>query len=66
MLETVKDSSGQMSSMRVVFILVALIIFGVWGYISVETKMLTPIPDDIQVVLAAIFGGKIFQTAIGK
>lgn len=52
-LTSLLSECGETSAMRVVFIAGSLIILGVWGYVSVKTGTIQPIPEWALAILGA-------------
>jgi hypothetical protein len=57
------DGDGNISSMRVVFFIVALIIALTWAVISIRAGALQPLPSGVPSILAILTGGKLWQNS---
>lgn len=55
------DGAGNVSAMRVVFVLAVLIVTLTWAIISVRAGVLQPLPGGVPAVIAILTGGKLWQ-----
>lgn len=55
--------SGDVSSMRAVFVLATLLIVLAWAVISVHAGALQPLPESIVAALGILTGGKLWQNS---
>ena len=56
-----EDATGGMSSMRFAFILMLLVVMGVWGYLSITTGAMVVIPIEIVGMILGFGGVKTWQ-----
>lgn len=57
-----KDDTGQVSSMRVVFVLWGFGVFALWAVISFKAGQMVAIPQQAMEVLGMCLGGKVVQS----
>ena len=62
--ELIKEKSGKLSSLRLVFMIWALGVLAAWGYVSHQSKQLAAIPESIIAILGLMLTGKVTQRAI--
>ena len=61
-----KDDGKRQSSMRLVWALVTLTIFGVWAYLSIITRKFIDFTVGDSTLIGLLFGGKVGQKYIEK
>ena len=57
----VGDGEGNISAMRVVFVVVVLIVAVTWSALSIRNGALQPLPPGVVAALTALIGGKLWQ-----
>ena len=60
------DDTGQLSSMRLIFILWGVGVFGVWGAVSIMTKTLSAIPIGAVEIMGMCLASKVVQSFAEK
>lgn len=58
------DTDGGLSSMRLVFLVIAFMIVGVWGYVCVSKEQLVDFPSGVVWVLGSCLFGKVSQKVV--
>jgi hypothetical protein len=56
-----EDATGGLSSTRFAFILMLIVVMGVWGYLSITTAVMVVIPIEIVCMLIGFGGVKTWQ-----
>ena len=56
------DDTGAISSMRVVFVLVVLMVVATWCVLSIRANAFVPIPPTVLGLVITAFGGKTLQS----
>jgi hypothetical protein len=58
------DNCGNLSSMRVINMLIAIVILFNWTYINMKTGVLTPFDTNTVILILGGIAGKTFQKSI--
>lgn len=61
LFEFFQDNDGAMSANRLVLIMYATCIIGAWGYVSVKSATLNPVPESVITMLGLSLGAKVLQ-----
>ncbi|MDD2816288.1 MAG: hypothetical protein PHP00_11230 [Thiotrichaceae bacterium] len=56
-----QDDSGNLSSMRLAFLLWVVGVLTIWGVASLKTGELKVIPDSVTTIIGLLMGGKVMQ-----
>ena len=56
-----RDHTGKISSYRIITLIVVVVFTGVWAYLSILKKEMVIPPQELLVILGALFGGKLYQ-----
>ncbi len=62
----ISDNSGGGSSLRVLMLVGCFVILAGWGYVSVKTAALAPIPESVLVVFGSLLTSKLIQRPMEK
>jgi len=66
MKEMFYDHNGKLSSMRIVWTIVVLLIVATWSYVSIKANSLQSFSTGDALWMSTIFGGKVFQSHFEK
>ena len=60
------DNAGGGSSIRVLMLIWGIVLLSSWGYVSIKTTALAPIPESVIVVFLGLVGSKVAQRPFEK